>query len=134
MLEDPEEIKDKIKGIVDKTAMEQFLENTHPKMRMYLKEKNPQTIEEMSELADRHTEIMREAFPPGTWLGGRGRKEYPYSENKNNANQIWQRQTEATCYHCNSGSHYSTSCPNKDGRKYGQKQEQYDVTCYSYNK
>ena len=68
ILEDPEEIKDKITGIVNKTAMEQFLENTHPDIRMYLKEKKPQTIEEMSELADRHTEIRREAFPPRTRL------------------------------------------------------------------
>jgi hypothetical protein len=97
-------------------------------------QKNPKTIEEMAKLADRHTEIKREAFPQKPRLGGNGRKEYPYTENKKNASQKWQTQGEVTCYHFNLSGHYSTNCPNKDGRKYGQKQEQYDVTCYNCNK
>jgi len=80
---------------------------------MYLKEKNSQRIEEITELADRHTEIRREAFP----LGGSVTNKYLYTENMNNILQILQRQTKLTCYHCNSVGHYSTNCPKKDVRK-----------------
>ena len=53
MYEDPEEIKEKLTEVVNKTVMEQFLENTHRELKIYLKEKNSKTSEEMAEIANR---------------------------------------------------------------------------------
>ena len=59
MLENPDEIKKKITEVIEK-VMEQFLENTHKELKIYLKEKNPKTREEMAEFTNRWTEITEE--------------------------------------------------------------------------
>ena len=112
-LNDPEKLSEVM-------IIEHMITNTHPDLQVWLREHRPDSVMELTELA----ETYRVARQSTSWKGDIDRK----VDGKNQSNRKDEGETEGSCYRCGALGHFVSSCPQKKHQLMGKHRIKIDLT------